>query len=185
MTIYKKRKSEPTRVPSEWEKQLTFENVKQLLQMFVNTHSVESFLWKQTEKDSMRTDEMYSLLTFVTDELLEKDYKTYWPLITVLDAPYDYHDDVYDIVPFGDDDYECRNTAEALSDQYDWVAIFRDMAPSDVKAADVAAWIVNQSIVPQGKDPVDSEDGDIYLNQGLVTYLANEFPRLVDQQLKN
>ncbi len=183
MTIYKKRRSEPTRVLSEWEKQLTFENVKQLLQMFVNTHPVESFLWKQSEKDGMNTDEMYSLLTFVTDELFEKDYETYWPLIIVLDAPYDYHEDVYDVVPFGDDDYECKNTADALSGQYDWVTIFRDMAPSDVKAADVAAWIVKHNIVPRGDDPYDSEDGDLYLNQGLITYLAHEFPRLVDQQV--
>lgn len=193
MTKYKKLSSTPTE--KTWRDKLTKDHVESLMRSFVNRHLIECYLWNQTEQGDMLADEQIQLRNFIYMEIPSAEEDTFWPLIVVLDAPWRAYDELLQEktgISDWDDEYNelCELTLD-LSENHDWITIFRNMIPSDITPEEVAAWVKKQGVAVRGYDPADSEDGDnsyteddslIYINQGLINYLVDMFPDLVAQR---
>lgn len=181
MTKYKKLSG--TRAEKTWRDKLTKEHVESLMRSFVNKHLIECYLWNQTEQGDMLADEQIQLRNFIYTEVPPAEEDTFWPLIAVLDAPWRTYDELLQetagVSDWADECDEFCDLALDLSENHDWVTIFRNMIPSDITPEKVAAWIENQGVAIRGYDPADPEDDDdghIYINQGLINYLIDMFP---------
>lgn len=189
MTKYKKLSS--TQAEKTWRDKLTKDHVESLMRSFVNKHLIECYLWNQTEQGDMLADEQIQLRNFIYMEMPYAEEDTFWPLIVVLDAPWRAYDELLqEKTGIGDweDEYDelCELTHD-LSENHDWITIFRNMIPSDITPEEVASWVKKQAVAVRGYDLTDSEDDDdgdghIYINQGLINYLIDMFPDLVAQR---
>lgn len=189
MTKYKKLSSTPTE--KTWRDKLTKDHVESLMSSFVNRHLIECYLWNQTEEGDMLADEYMQLRNFIYTEVPLAEEDTFWPLIAVLDAPWRAYDELLQEktgIDAWEDEYdELCELALDLSENHDWITIFRNMIPSDITPEEVAAWVKEQGVGVRGCDLADAEDdndgdGRIYINQGLINYLVDMFPDLVAQR---